>query len=159
MSCSDALCLQTVHVHVRDMSMRGRPVATQIGNRLPQLGHTPHLQHKQDIFFICQFSHILQIPLILPLIKGKSKVHPSTGHKDPERESRYSSTLSLTSALDGDGWSTPCPSRFIPRKETRYPLNRRLGGLQGQSGQVQKTSSPTGFDLQTFQPVTSHYTD
>jgi hypothetical protein len=28
----------------------------------------------------------------------------------------YSSTLSLTSAVDGSGWSTPRPSRFIPRK-------------------------------------------
>jgi hypothetical protein len=28
----------------------------------------------------------------------------------------YSSTLSLTSALDGGGWSTPRPGRFIPGK-------------------------------------------
>jgi hypothetical protein len=51
MSWSDALCLQTLQVHARDMSMRGRPVATQIGNRLPQLGHTPHLQHKKTLEF------------------------------------------------------------------------------------------------------------
>lgn len=34
----------------------------------------------------------------------KGKFHPSTGHEGPEREKRCSSTLSLTSALDGDGW-------------------------------------------------------
>jgi hypothetical protein len=29
----------------------------------------------------------------------------------------YSSTLSLTSALDSGGWSKPCPVRFSPGKE------------------------------------------
>ena len=38
----------------------------------------------------------------------------------------YSSTLSITSALDGGEWSAPRPGRFTPRKETRYPLYRRL---------------------------------
>jgi len=40
------------------------------------------------------------------------KVHPITGHEDPEVEQRFSFTLSLTLALDGDGWSTPRPARF-----------------------------------------------
>jgi hypothetical protein len=35
--------------------------------------------------------------------KGKGKVHPRTGQGGPEGEKRYSSTLSLTSALDGLG--------------------------------------------------------
>ena len=30
-----------------------------------------------------------------------------TGHEGPEGKQRYSSTPSLTSALDMDGWSTP----------------------------------------------------
>ena len=33
--------------------------------------------------------------------KGKGKIHPTTGHEGPEVEKRYSSTLSLTSALYG----------------------------------------------------------
>jgi hypothetical protein len=49
---------------------------------------------------------------------GKGKVHPRTGHEGPEGEQRYSSTLSLISALDGGGWSTPSPSCFIPGKDT-----------------------------------------
>jgi len=49
--------------------------------------------------------------------KGKGKVHPITGHEDPVVEKRYSSTHSLTSALDGGGWSTPRPGRFIPGKD------------------------------------------
>ena len=32
---------------------------------------------------------------------GKGKGHPITGHEGPEMEQRYSSTLYLTSALDG----------------------------------------------------------
>jgi hypothetical protein len=43
--------------------------------------------------------------------------------------------------------------------KTQYPLYRRLGGLQGRSGQVQKISPSLGFNPQTVQPVDSHYTD
>jgi len=35
--------------------------------------------------------------------KGKGKIHPRTGHEDPEGELRYSSTPSLTLVLDGVG--------------------------------------------------------
>jgi hypothetical protein len=34
-------------------------------------------------------------------VKIKDNVHPRTDHVGPEGEKRYSSTLSLTSALDG----------------------------------------------------------
>jgi len=36
-------------------------------------------------------------------VKAKCKVHPRTGYEDPKGEYRYTSTLSLTSALDGVG--------------------------------------------------------
>jgi hypothetical protein len=39
----------------------------------------------------------------------------------------FSSTLSLTSVLDGGGWLTLRPGRFTPGKETRHPFYRRLG--------------------------------
>jgi len=42
--------------------------------------------------------------------KGKGKVYPKTGHKDPEVEKRYSSTLFLTSALDGVGGQRHAPA-------------------------------------------------
>jgi hypothetical protein len=63
------------------------------------------------------------------------------------------STLSFSSALGGGGGLKPCPSRFIPRKETQYPLYRRLGGPQGQSGQLLKTWITRGFDSRTIQPT------
>jgi len=40
-----------------------------------------------------------------------------TGHEDTEGELMYSFTLSLTSALDGGGWSTPRLGRFTPGKD------------------------------------------
>jgi hypothetical protein len=91
--------------------------------------------------------------------KGKGKGHPRTGQEGPEGEQRYSSTLSLTLALDEGGLSTPRPGRFIPGKETRYLLYMRLGGPQGRYGRLRKISPPSGFDPRTVQPVASHYTD
>ena len=51
------------------------------------------------------------------------------------------------------------PGRSLPPGKTRYPLYRRLGGPQGQSGQVRKIPPPPGFDPQTVQPAVSRYTD
>jgi hypothetical protein len=47
----------------------------------------------------------------------------------------------------------------LPPGKTRYPLYRRLGGLQGRSGRVWKISTLLGFDPRTAQPVASHYTE
>jgi hypothetical protein len=71
---------------------------------------------------------------------------------------KWSRGISLTSAVDGGGWSVSCPSCFTPGKENRYPLYRRLGGPQGQSGQVRKISPLQGSDPWTVQHVVSHYT-
>ena len=71
---------------------------------------------------------------------------------------RYRSTLSLSSELDGGGWSTPRYGRFTSGI-TRYPLYRRLGGPQGRSGWVRKISPEPGFDPRTVHPVASCYTD
>jgi len=73
-----------------------------------------------------------------------------------EQES-YSCTLSLTSALDGDMWSTPPLGRFTPGIETRYPLYRRLDGSQDRSGGMRKICLPPGFDPRTAQPIASRY--
>ena len=70
--------------------------------------------------------------------KVKVKVHPRRAHEGPEKEQSYSSTLSLTSALGGGGWTARGPGLFVPRKVTRYPLYRTLGRPQGWSGRVGK---------------------
>ena len=58
----------------------------------------------------------------------------------------------------GEG-SASRPGRSLPPGKTQYPLYRRLGGPQGQSGQVQIISPPPGFDPQTVQLVASRYTN
>jgi hypothetical protein len=58
----------------------------------------------------------------------------------------------------GEG-SASRPGRSLLPGKTRYPLYRRLGGLQGRSGLVRKISPPPGFDSRTVQPVASRYTD
>jgi hypothetical protein len=40
----------------------------------------------------------------------------------------------LTSALEGDVWSTSRPDRFTPRSEPHAQFSRRLGGSQSRSG-------------------------
>jgi hypothetical protein len=70
----------------------------------------------------------------------------------------FSSTLSLTSALDGLGGQRHAPASSPPQK-TQYPLYMRMGGPQGRSGQVQRILPPPVFDPLTVQPVASHYTD
>ena len=61
-------------------------------------------------------------------------------------EKRYSSTLSLTSALDGGGWSTPCPGRFTPGKD-QVPIVRggRMGPRTGLDGFGKSRPPPNGI--------------
>jgi hypothetical protein len=88
------------------------------------------------------------------------KVQPRTSNEGSEGEQKYSSTLSLTSALDGGvGSQRHTPAALPPGKETLYPLYRRLSGPQGRYGRVRKISPPPGFDPRTLQPVASRYTD
>ena len=59
----------------------------------------------------------------------------------------------MTMALEGG--QRHARAALYPLGKTRYLLYRRLGGPQGQSGQVQKISPPTGFDPLTVQPIAS----
>jgi hypothetical protein len=70
----------------------------------------------------------------------------------------YSSTLSVTLALGGDGWSTPRPGRFTPGNDT-VPIAQVAGWAPGRSGRVRKISPPPEFDPRTIQLVASCYTD
>ena len=49
--------------------------------------------------------------------KGKGKVHPRTDHEGSEVESKYSFTLSLTSALDGVAVQRHAPAVLPPAKD------------------------------------------
>jgi hypothetical protein len=100
---------------------------------------------------ICRLHHVC--------FSIKGIFHHRTGHEGPEWEQSYISTLSLTLALDGGlGGQRHAPAA-LPPGNTRYPLYRRLGGLQSRSGRVRKISLPLVFDFWTVQPIASCYTD
>ena len=60
-------------------------------------------------------------------VKVKGKVHPGTGHEGPKGEYRYSSALSLTSALDGVGVN----ALSLPLYPLESHATRRKGGWVG----------------------------
>ena len=82
--------------------------------------------------------------------KVKGKGHPRKGYEGHKGEWRYSSTLSLISALHWGGCSTPRLGRFTPGNGTRYPLYRRLRGPQGRSRWAGKIAPPPGFDPRRY---------
>jgi hypothetical protein len=53
----------------------------------------------------------------------------------------------------GVGGQRHAPAALLPGM-TRYPLYRRLGRPQGQSGRVLKISPSPGFDARTGPPLT-----
>ena len=58
-----------------------------------------------------------------------SQVHPLTCHEDTQGDYRYSSTLSLTSALEWGRWSTQSPHHFTPRKRIWMSLGDSSVGI------------------------------
>ena len=70
----------------------------------------------------------------------------------------YSSTLSSTSALYGNGWSTPRPGRFTPGKD-QVPIVQEAGWASGPGWTGAENLALPGFDPRTVQPVGSRYTD
>jgi len=56
----------------------------------------------------------------------------------------YSSTLSLTSALDGGGWSTPRLGRFTPGKD-RVPIVQEAGWASGPVWTGAENLAPIGI--------------
>jgi len=64
----------------------------------------------------------------------------------------------MTAALDVDEWSAARPGRTLLPGKSRYPLYRKLVGLQGRFGRTE-TLAPPEFDSRTLQPKVSRYTD
>jgi hypothetical protein len=76
-------------------------------------------------------------------VKGKGKIHPRTGHESPEGE-RYSSTLSLTSALGRVGGQRHAPAALPPGKRPgNHCVGRWVGPRAGLDGCGK--SHPTGI--------------
>ena len=76
--------------------------------------------------------------------KGKGRGHPRTGHEGTKGEQRYIPILSLTTALDGGGWSTPRPGRFAPGKDP-VPVVQEAGWAPGPVWTCAENFSSTGI--------------
>jgi len=70
----------------------------------------------------------------------------------------YSSTLSLTSALDGGGWSTSRPGRLTPGKKPGIHCIRGWVGPRAGLDGCRLSRPPPEFDSRTVQPVANLYT-
>ena len=114
---------------------------------------------RMSVFILYQTGSLNSRLLQLEKVTIKFALQQST--KSQRGEQRYSSTFSLTSTLDGGGWSTPRPGRFTPGKEIHYQLYKRLGGPPGPVGTDAENlaSPPPEFDPRTVHPVASSYTD
>jgi len=82
--------------------------------------------------------------------KGKGKAHPRTGHEGPVGEQRFSCTISLTSARDGECMVNAIPWLLYPRKRDSVPIVQEVEW-------VQKISTSLALNPQTIQPVADHY--
>ena len=89
-----------------------------------------------------------QAKLTCALYNGK--FHPRKCREGTDREESYNPTLSLTSALDVCGFSSPRPARFTPGNESRYVMYSRLRGPQGRYGRERKVSSNTARCFRRF---------
>jgi len=64
-------------------------------------------------------------------------IHPITHHECPQREQRYSSTLSLTSGLDG-GWVVNATHRpLCTRERASVFIAEEVGWRRSRSGRLQ----------------------
>ena len=94
----------------------------------------------------------------LLMIVKKSKFNPITCYGDTKGKWTYSSTLSVTSALNGVGGLRHTPAD-LPLGMTRYPMHRRLSGAQNWHESVRKISSSPRSDTRAVQTVANRYID
>ena len=90
----------------------------------------------------------------------KGIFHPITDHEEPQRECRNSSTLSLTSTLDGVGVKRHAPAALLPGKRPGTVV--QYGGLAQLpvwTGVGNLAPPPQEFDTRTVHPLVSPYTD
>jgi hypothetical protein len=64
-------------------------------------------------------------------VNAKGKVRPKAVYEGLEGEQRYSSTVSLTSALDAGGWLTPRHWPLNPRERDPVPIVQEAGWAPG----------------------------
>jgi hypothetical protein len=118
----------------------------------------PACQEELRIYKISLYIYIYIYIYTYVYSKRYSTVHRRTGHEGPKREKSYSSTLSLSSALEGVGWSTPRPGRYPGERPGTPCIGGWVGPRTGLGG-CGKYRPPPGLDPQTVQPVANGYKD
>jgi len=88
----------------------------------------------------------MNIIVSLAVTSYKGKVHPTNCHKGPEGEHKYNSIFSLTSALDGGGWSMPHPGRFTPGFDL-IPIVQETGWASGPVWTGEENLAPCGDSI------------
>jgi len=88
--------------------------------------------------------------------KGRGKAQHRTGHEVPEGEQRYSSTLSLISALYGGCSQCHIPVALILNP---VPIVKDVGLDSAPVWTCDEIALPQGFDTRSVQPVASRYSD
>jgi len=71
-------------------------------------------------------------------------MYPKTGHGSPDGEYRHSSTLSLTSALDGEGGQRHVPAAF-PQERDPVPIVQETEWTPGPVWKGAENIAPTGM--------------
>lgn len=99
---------------------------------MPIVGHCVHSQKHKKKNQNCP----------IHLSQAQSKVYPRRGHDGPDRQHMYSSTISLTLALDGSGLSTPCPGCFTPGEDPG-PIVQKAGWVPGPVWMGVESLTPT----------------
>jgi hypothetical protein len=97
---------------------------------------TYYIEHCLWFFgYVDEWMNVLYIDL-------KGKVHPRTNHEGPEGKWRYSSTLSLTSTLDGMRGQCHAPAALPPGKrlDTFY-----IGGWVGPRARLDACEKPRPY--------------
>jgi hypothetical protein len=92
--------------------------------RLSPRGYRNHRQSLcyRRLYHFCiinQQSRVVMKRCQLPANQPTPLQTTEMSHEGPGEKKKYSSTLSLTSALEGGGWLTPRPGRFNPGKDNR----------------------------------------
>ena len=103
--------------------------------------------------------HHVHITYCLTYSEQINKFHPVAGHEGPEANQRCSSTLFLSLALDGGGWSMSWPWPLYSWERDMVPIVQEAGWALAICTRAENLVPPLGFNLQTIQPVASHYTD
>ena len=101
--------------------------------------------HLSQAYVNFPFSLFRRLSTLFREQQGKGKVHHRTGQEGPAGELRYSSTLSLSSALDGVGGQRHAPAALPPEKR---PGTHFIGGWVGPRAGLDgcgKSHPPTGI--------------